>query len=160
MTVWLQGFNSFQNTVNLTVQNPLGGPQGVLNSSTVNVRSTGPSGIGLTINVPSTTPPGNYTITVVATWRGVSRMLSITVSVRSATPAGIAAAVSYWMNHESLAESALVGLVTLVSLLAITSRSKVSVEHRGSKSWVFRGTHSSSSPSFRQQDLAWLMRRA
>jgi hypothetical protein len=160
MTVWLQGFNSFQNTVNLTVQSPLGGPQGVLNSSTVNVRSTGPSGVGLTINVPSTTPPGNYTITVVASWRGVSRTLSITVSVRSAALASVAAATSYWMNHESLAESALVGLIALVSLLAITSRSKVSEGHRGSKSWAFQGIHASSSPSFRQQDLAWLIRRA
>jgi hypothetical protein len=159
MTVWLQGFN-FQSIVNLTAQSRLGGPQVVLNSSSVNVRSSGPSGVGLTINVPSTTPPGNYTITVVASWKGISRMLSITVSVRSSAPAGITAALSYWMNHDSLAESALVGLIALVSIMAIMSRSKVSGEHRGSRSWVYQRTHFCSSPIFRQQDLAWLIRRA
>ena len=160
ITIWLQGFNSFQGTMNLTVQSPLGGPQGVLNSSTVNVNSTGPSGVGLTIDAPSTTPTGNYTMTVVASWRGIPRVLTITISVRPAGPAGITAAFSYRMNHESLAEAALAGLVSLASSLAIMSRSKMGRQHRVSGSWVFQRTHVSSGPSFRQQDLVWLMRRA
>jgi hypothetical protein len=160
MTVWLQGFNSFQNTVNLTVQSPSGGPQGVLNNSTLNLNSAGPSGVGLTIRVPLTTPPGNYTITIAASWRGITRTLSITISVRSAASAGITTAVSYWMNHESFAESAMVALVALVLLFAVMSRSRVIRAHRVSRSRVFQRTHLCSSPGFRQQDLVWLLRRS
>jgi hypothetical protein len=158
MTVWLQGFNTFQNTVNLTVQNPTGGPQGVLNSSAVNVSSTGPSGAGLIITAPSTTPPGNYTVTIVASWRGITRTLNIIVSVRSA-PAGRIAAISYSINHGSLAESALVGLIVFVSLFTIMPRSGASEERRVIRSCVFQ-RRSCSTPSIRQQDLAWLMKRA
>jgi hypothetical protein len=110
----------------------------------VNVNSAGPSGVGLTINVPLTTPPGNYTVTVVASWRGISRMLSIIISVRSAAPA---------------ASTPLVGLVALVPLLAVMSRSTVSRARRVSRSWVFHRTQPSSSPGFRRQDLVRLLRR-
>jgi uncharacterized membrane protein len=158
MTVWLQGFNTFQNTVNLTVQNPTGGPQGVLNSSAVNVNSTGPSGVGLIITAPSTTPPGNYTVTIVASWRGITRTLNIIVSVRS-VPAGRIAAISYSMNDGSLAESALVGLIVFVSLFTIMPRSGASEERRVIRSCVFQ-RRNCSTPSIRQQDLAWLMKRA
>lgn len=158
--VWLQGVNWFENIVTLIVQNPQGGPQGVLNSSTVNVNSNGPSGVGLTINIPSTTPVGNYTITLLASWKGVSRTLTVVIWVRTAAPAGITAAVSYWMNHQSLAESALLGLTTLVSLLSIMSRSTASGQRPVSKSQTLHRTPSRSSSSLRQQDLVWLVRRA
>jgi hypothetical protein len=158
MTVWLQGFNTFQNTVNLTIQNPTGGPQGVLNSSAVNVNSSGPSGVGLTISTSSTTPPGNYTVTIVASWRGITRTLSIIISVRSA-PAGRIAIISYSMNHGSLAESALVGLIALVSLFTIMPRSGASEERRVIRLCVFQH-RSRSTPIIRQTDLAWLTKRA
>jgi hypothetical protein len=126
----------------------------------VNVNSNGPSGVGLTINIPSTTPVGNYTIMIISSWRGISRTLTVVVWVRTAAPAGITAAVSYWMNHQSLAESALLGLITLVPLLAIMSRSTADGQHPVSKSRTPHRTHSCSSSGFRQQDLVWLVRRA
>ena len=77
----LQSLNFFQGNVTLTLTSQAGGPTGSLSTSTVRLAFNSNVNLNLTINVPSNTATGNYTITIQATSGTVSHTLVIPVSV-------------------------------------------------------------------------------
>ena len=77
----LQSLNSFQGNVTLTLTSQAGGPTGTLSTSTVQLAFNSNVNLNLTINVPSNTATGNYTITIQATSGTVSHTLVIPVRV-------------------------------------------------------------------------------
>src|SRR5206468_8335261 len=77
----LRSLNLFQGNVTLTLTSQAGGPTGTLSTSTVQLAFNSNVNLNLTINVPSNTAAGNYTITIQATSGTVSHALVISVRV-------------------------------------------------------------------------------
>ncbi len=112
ITIGLQSLNFFQGSVTLTVTGSNGGPFGTLSTSTVQLTIYSNVNLNLTIMVPSTTPAGNYTITIQAISGTVSHSLSISVTV----PSGFATILSEILSPHNSVSTTAVAIFTLLTV--------------------------------------------
>jgi hypothetical protein len=119
IVVNLQSLNFFQGNVTLTVTSPAGGPTGTLSTSTVQLTFYSNVNLNLTIQVPSNTALGNYTIAIQATSGTVSHALSIPVRVTATGFATILAEILSPHNSISIGATVLFTLLTIIATLKI-----------------------------------------
>jgi len=109
----LESLNLFQGNVTLTLASQAGGPTGTLSTSTVQLAFNSNVNLNLTINVPSNTAPGNYTITIQATSGTVSHTLVIPVRVTTSGLASILTGILNPSNSMSIGALAIFSLFTI-----------------------------------------------
>jgi hypothetical protein len=115
----LQSLNFFQGNVTLTLTSQAGGPTGTLSSSTAQLAFNSNVNLNLTINVPSNTAAGNYTITIQATSGTVSHTLLIPVRV---TTGGLVSILTGILNPSN---SMSISALAIFSLFAIFASPRI-----------------------------------
>jgi len=115
----LQSLNLFQGNVTLTLTSQAGGPTGTLSTSTVQLKINSNVNLNLTINVPSNTAAGNYTITIQATSGTVSHTLVIPVRV---TTSGLLSILTGILNPSN---STSISTMAIFSLFAIFATPRI-----------------------------------
>jgi hypothetical protein len=115
ITLNLQSLNFFQGNVTLTVTGTNGGPTGTVSSSTVQLTIYSNVNLNLTIQVPSATAPGNYTITIQAISGTISHALSVSITVTS----GLTTILSEILSHHFSTSISAVAIFTLLTILAM-----------------------------------------
>ena len=120
----LQSLNFFQGNVTLTLTSQAGGPTGTLSTSTVQLAFNSNVNLNLTINVPSNTATGNYTITIQATFGIVSHTLVI--PVRVTTTSGLLSILTGIINPGN---SMSIGALAIFSIFAIFATPRIRAFH-------------------------------
>jgi len=115
----LQSLNLFQGNVTLTLTSQAGGPTGTLSTSTVQLKINSNVNLNLTINVPSNTAAGNYTITIQATSGTVFHTLVIPVRV---TTSGLLSILTGILNPSN---STSISTMAIFSLFAIFATPRI-----------------------------------
>jgi hypothetical protein len=119
IVVNLRSLNFFQGNVTLAVTSPAGGPIGTLSTPTIQLTFYSNVNLNLTIQVPSNTALGNYTITIQATSGTVSHALSVPVSVTATGFATILAEVFSIQNSISISATIILALLATFGALKI-----------------------------------------
>ena len=129
----LRSLNLFQGNVTLTLTSQAGGPTGTLSTSTVQLAFNSNVNLNLTINVPSNTAAGNYTITIQATSGTVSHALVISVRV---TTSGLLSILTGILNPSN---SMSIGALAIFSLFAIFATPRIRAFYNQKPSTSRRG---------------------
>jgi len=113
LTLNLQSLNGFQASLNISITIVPSGPTATANPSSLFLSSSGNS--LLTINVPASTPIGNYTLTVQAGTGTLSHTVVIIITVRSASTSILARV----LDSKVMATTGIAGLLVFASLFSI-----------------------------------------
>jgi hypothetical protein len=113
MALNLQSLNGFQASLNISTTIVPSGPTATANPSSLFLSSSGNS--LLTINVPASTPIGNYTLTVQAGTGTLSHTVVIIITVRSASTSILARV----LESKVMATTGIAGLLIFASLFSI-----------------------------------------
>jgi len=111
----LKSLNFFQGNVTLTVTSSAGGPTGTLSVSVVRLAIYSSIDVNLTIQAPSNTALGNYTITIQATSGTVSHTLTIPVRV---TATGFVTILTEILSPQNSISMSAIAIFTLLSTFA------------------------------------------
>jgi len=110
--------------VTLTVTSSPSGPTGTLSTSIIELTFNSNVNLNLTINVPTNTAAGNYTVTIQATSGTVSHTLAIPVRVTTTGFVTILAEILSPQNSAPISIMAIFTLLTTFATLKIRAHQK------------------------------------
>ena len=119
ITLNLESLSFFQGNVNLTITSTPGGPTGILSTSIVQLTFYSKMNLNLTIQVPSNTPIGNYTITIQAASGTATHTLSIAVRVTTGGLLSMLAQILSRQNSGSISAIAIFSLLAIFATLSV-----------------------------------------
>src|SRR3989454_2643404 len=119
ITLNLESLSFFQGNVNLTITSTPGGPTGILSTSIVQLTFYSKMNLNLTIQVPSNTPIGNYTITIQAASGTATHTLSIAVRVTTGGLLSMLAQILSRQNSGSISAIAIFSLLAIFATLGV-----------------------------------------
>ena len=119
ITLNFESLSFFQGNVNLTITSTPGGPTGILSASIVQLTFYSKMNLNLTIQVPSNTPIGNYTITIQAASGTATHTLSIAVRVTTGGLLSMLAQILSRQNSGSISAIAIFSLLAIFATLSV-----------------------------------------
>jgi len=115
LTIGLQSLNGFQGNITMSTKVNPAGPFATLNPSSLNLSISGNTA-QLTIIIPSSTPPGNYTITINAVSGTILHTFTINLSV---TSPGLTTILAHAIASNNILLLGIIGSISIAVVMPV-----------------------------------------